>query len=320
MNILLTGAAGFIGSHTADRLLKMGHTVIGIDNFCDYYPVRFKEHNVAHNGKNNQYHLYREDITNFDALARIFASHRIDVVIHLAAQAGVRISIEKPLLAQQINVIGTGNIFELAKEHDIKEVIYASSSSVYGDHYKIPLTESDPLEHPISPYAATKKANELMAYTYHHLYDMHMTGLRFFTVYGERGRPDMSPYIFANAVLNEKPLRRFGDGSSRRDFTYVDDIVNGILACIGAKLGYEVLNLGNSKSVSLNEYIATFEKVTGKKALIKEEPMQPGDVKVTYADISKAKRLLGWEPTTDLETGLSKFIEWFKNERVNNPY
>lgn len=320
MNILLTGAAGFIGSHTTDKLLELGNTVIAVDNFCDYYPVRFKESNVSHLEENPNFHLYRADITDYAALEKIFAAHKIDVVIHLAAQAGVRISIEKPLLAQQINVIGTGNIFELAKEHDVREVIYASSSSVYGNHGKTPFSEADPLERPISPYAATKKANELMAYTYHHLYKMHMVGLRFFTVYGERGRPDMSPYIFANAIENEKPLKRFGDGSSRRDFTYVDDIVNGIIACIDSKLGYEVFNLGNSQSISLQEYIETFERVIGKKAIINELPMQPGDVKVTYADVSKAKKLLGWEPTTDLETGLTKFMTWFKNERADNPY
>ena len=320
MNILLTGAAGFIGSHTADKLLELGHTVIGVDNFCEYYPSRFKEGNVAHHKETENHHLYRADITDYDALAKIFASHKIDTVIHLAAQAGVRISIQDPLLAQKVNVIGTGNIFELAKENDVKEVIYASSSSVYGNHDKIPFSEADPLERPISPYAATKKSNELMAYTYHHFYKMHMVGLRFFTVYGERGRPDMSPYIFANAIINEKPLRRFGDGSSRRDFTYVDDIVAGIIACVGSQLGYEVINLGNSQSVSLQEYIETFERVIGTKAIIKEEPMQLGDVKVTYADTSKAKNLLGWQPTTDLETGLTKFVEWFKKERADNPY
>lgn len=320
MTILITGAAGFIGSHTADALLEAGHTVVAVDNFCDYYPVRFKHENVEHNKQNNNYFLYNIDITDIDALNKIFYSHSIDSIIHLAAQAGVRISIEKPLHAQKVNIEGTMNVFECARKHGISEIIYASSSSVYGNHEKIPFSESDSLEKPISPYAATKKANELIAYTYHHLYNIHMVGLRFFTVYGERGRPDMSPYIFANAIVNEKPLRRFGDGSSRRDFTYVGDIVSGITACIGKKLGYEVINLGNSDSISLQEYIETFERVIGKKAIINEEPMQPGDVKRTYADISKAKRLLDWEPTTSLEEGLRKFIPWFIENRADNPY
>lgn len=320
MTILITGAAGFIGSHTADALLQEGHTIIAVDNFCDYYPIRFKRENVSHNENNTNYFLYNIDITDLDALNKIFYSHSIDTIVHLAAQAGVRISIEKPLHAQKVNIEGTMNVFECARMHGISEIIYASSSSVYGNHEKIPFSENDPLEKPISPYAATKKANELLAYTYHHLYGMNMVGLRFFTVYGERGRPDMSPYIFANAIINQTPLRRFGDGSSRRDFTYIGDIVSGITACIGKKLGYEVINLGNSDSISLQEYIETFERVIGKKATINEEPMQPGDVKCTYADISKAKRLLDWQPTTSLEEGLRKFIPWFIENRANNPY
>ena len=320
MTILLTGAAGFIGSHLADRLIDNGDTVIAIDNFCDYYNPQFKEENVAHHGKTGVYHLYRVDITDYNALKKIFASHPIDTIVHLAAQAGVRISIEKPLLAQQVNVQGTYNIFELAKEHNIKDVIYASSSSVYGNQEKTPFSEADPVDNPISPYAATKKACELVAYTYHHLYNMNCIGLRFFTVYGERGRPDMSPYIFANAIMNQKPLTKFGEGCSKRDFTYIDDIVSGIQACIGKHLGYEVINLGNSQCVTLNQYIETFEKIIGKPAIIKQLPDQPGDVRATYADISKAQRLLQWQPTTNHEQGLEKFIAWFEKHRAENPY
>ncbi|MFC1598174.1 GDP-mannose 4,6-dehydratase [Patescibacteria group bacterium] len=320
LTILLTGAAGFIGSHVADKLIEQGHTVIAVDNFSDYYDPRFKEENVAHHKKTENYTLHRTDISDYAALKEIFQKADVDVIIHLAAQAGVRISIQKPLLCERSNLTGTYNLLELAHEFGIKDFIFASSSSVYGNQEKTPFTETDPVDHPISPYAATKKACELIAYTYHHLYDMNCVGLRFFTVYGERGRPDMSPYIFANAILNDKPLSRFGDGSMERDFTYIDDIVNGVVACIGKKLGYKIINLGNSSAVTLNDYIATFEKVIGKKANIEEKPEQPGDVKKTFADASQAKKLLGWEPTTDLETGLTKFVKWFKQERQDNPY
>lgn len=320
MTILLTGAAGFIGSHVADKLIDAGETVLAVDNFCDYYNPAFKEENVAHHAKNPNYRLFRVDITDYDGMRKIFLQHHVDIIIHLAAQAGVRISIQKPLHAQKVNIEGTYTIFELAREFGVRDVIYASSSSVYGNQEKAPFSEDDNVDTPISPYAATKKANELIAYTYHHLYDMNCIGLRFFTVYGERGRPDMSPYLFADMILNEKPLRRYGDGSMERDFTYIDDIVNGVIACIGKPLGYEVINLGNNNCVTLNDYIGAFEHVTGKKAIIDEHPEQPGDVRKTYASIDKAKRLLGWEPTTNLDQGLKKFMSWFKENRQDNPF
>ncbi|HLD21324.1 MAG TPA: GDP-mannose 4,6-dehydratase [Patescibacteria group bacterium] len=318
MNILLTGAAGFIGSHTADKLLELGHSVIAVDNFCDYYNPQFKEENVAHHFTNAtpHYTLIRADITDLVAMRAIFQDHSIDCIIHLAAQAGVRISIQKPLLAQKVNIEGTYNLFELAREFNIQQVIFASSSSVYGNQQKTPFSENDPVDHPISPYAATKKACELIAYTYHHLYQMNCVGLRFFTVYGERGRPDMSPYLFADAILHEKPIRKFGDGSTQRDYTYINDIVSGILACIEKPLGYEIINLGNSHTVTLNEYIETFERVIGKKAIIDQQPLQPGDVNKTFADTRKAKQLLNWQPTTSLEQGLTKFLTWFEKYRI----
>ncbi len=318
--VLLTGAAGFIGSHTADRLLADGHTVIGVDNFCDYYNTDFKEYNVAHLADNDRFTLFHKDITDKDEMDAIFSNHEIDTVIHLAAQAGVRVSFEDPVGANKVNVIGTSIIFELAHLHDVQEVIYASSSSVYGNNKKVPFSEDDPVDNPVSVYAATKKANELLAYTYHDAYGMDMVGLRFFTVYGERGRPDMSPYLFAEMISNDKPLRRYGDGSMERDFTYVQDIVSGIVACMGKKLGYEIINLGNSQSISLNEYIATFEKLLNKKAKIEEHPVPAGDVEKTFANTTKARKLLGWEPTTNLEEGLTKFIAWFKENRQANPY
>ncbi|MFH1426577.1 MAG: GDP-mannose 4,6-dehydratase [Candidatus Kerfeldbacteria bacterium] len=320
MNVLVTGAAGFIGSHVADRLINLDHTVIAVDNFSDYYNPAFKEYNIAHHLDNPRYLLSRTDITDLDELRKLFLNNDIDVIIHLAAQAGVRVSIEHPLTAQKVNIEGTYNLLELAKEFGVHDFIFASSSSVYGNQEKTPFSESDPVDHPISPYAASKKSCELIAYTYHHLYGMNCIGLRFFTVYGERGRPDMSPYLFADMVLNGKPVRRYGDGSMERDFTYIDDIADGVIACIGKKLSYEIINLGNSNSVTLNDYIAMFEKVCDKKAVIEEHPLQPGDVKKTFADVSKAKKLLGWEPTTDLEAGLTKFIAWYKKQRQNSPF
>lgn len=320
MTILITGVAGFIGSHVADRLIAMGHTVVGIDNFNDYYNPTFKEFNIAHHEANPRFSLYRIDLTDVAAMDRVFQNHSFDAIIHLAAQAGVRISIQKPLLAQKANIEATYLLFELARQHNVEEVIFASSSSVYGNQEKVPFSESDPVDLPISPYAASKKACELIAYTYHHLYDISMIGLRFFTVYGERGRPDMSPYLFANWILSEHPIRKFGDGTTRRDYTYIDDIADGVVACLGKKLGYEIINLGNSQTVSLNEYIATFERVTGKTAVIDQQPEQPGDVKQTYADSTKAQELLGWKAKTSLEQGLTNFIKWFKQYRIEKPY
>lgn len=316
MRILVTGAAGFIGSHLTDRLLELGHEVIGIDNFNDYYNPLYKEENVAQALKNPQFTLHRVDICDQAEIDRIMQEQKIDTVIHLAAQAGVRISIQQPMRAHKNNVEGTLVIFESARQAGITDVIFASSSSVYGNQPTAPFSETLNVDNPISPYAATKKANELLAYTYNHLYKINMTGLRFFTVYGERGRPDMSPYLFADAILHDRPISKFGDGTSLRDFTYVADIVSGIIACIQKNLGYQIFNLGNSQPVTLNEYIATFERVTGKKALIDQKPMQPGDVFMTAADTSKAQSMLGWKPTTSLEEGLTQFIKWFKIHRV----
>ncbi len=320
MTILLTGAAGFIGSHVADRLLKRGDTVIAVDNFNDYYNPQFKEENISHNSKNPKYHLERADIADEKVMRALFEKYKIDSIIHLAAQAGVRISIQEPLHVQKNNIAATFILLELSREYSVNEFIFASSSSVYGNQKKAPFSETDSVDRPISPYAASKKANELISYTYHHLYRMNCVGLRFFTVYGERGRPDMSPYLFADMIINNKPLRRYGDGSMERDFTYIDDIADGVVACIGKNLGYEIINLGNSNSVTLNEYIETFEKVIGKKANIDQHPEQPGDVQKTYADVSKAKELLNWEPKTNLEEGLTKFIAWFEKYRAEKPY
>ncbi|MBI2410434.1 MAG: GDP-mannose 4,6-dehydratase [Candidatus Kerfeldbacteria bacterium] len=317
MNILLTGAAGFIGSHVADRLIAEGHTVIAVDNFSAYYNPQYKESNIEAHAETAVYQLVRADITDAAAMRAVFEQHSIDLIIHLAAQAGVRISIEQPLLTQRVNVEGTYLLFELAREFGVHDIIFASSSSVYGNQNKTPFSEEANVDHPISPYAASKRACELIAYTYHHLYQMNCIGLRFFTVYGERGRPDMSPYKFTESLLYGKPIQLYGDGSAERDFTYIDDIVDGVMACVGKKLEYEIINLGNSHPLTMREYIAVLERVTGKEAKIEYLPAAAGDMNKTYADISKASRLLNWRPKTDIETGLKKFVHWFTEERFH---
>ena len=275
MRILPTGGAGFIGSHTLDALIGLGHTVVVIDDFNDYYNPVFKAENIARYATDQRVTVYRGSITDLPLLTDIFAKEKINAVIHLAARAGVRPSIADPKLYQEVNVVGTENLLELCKEHEIKKFIFASSSSVYGNQTKIPFSETDPL-YPISPYAETKKSVELMAQSYHLLYGINCIGLRFFTVYGERGRPDMAPYLFTEKILKSQEIQRFGDGTSRRDYTYIADIVTGIIKCLDADLAYEIINLGNNKPITLNEFIATTQKLTGKKAIIKQMPMQPG--------------------------------------------
>lgn len=317
MTILLTGAAGFIGSHVAERLLADGHFVIGIDDFNDYYDPRFKRESIQSCLTNARFTLYEMDICDAKNLEQVFSTHTIDSIIHLAARAGVRSSITQPLLYEQTNIHGTYALLEQARLAKVQEFIFASSSSLYGNQTKIPFSETDPITQPISPYAATKAADELIAYTYHHLYHMNCVGLRFFTVYGERGRPDMAPYQFVNAILQQQPIRRYGNGSAERGFTYITDIVNGIVACVQKNLGYEIINLGHPQSITINEFIALIERISGKQAVIDEQPSQPGEVRKTCADITKAQRLLDWNPTTSLENGLSNFISWFEQHRLN---
>jgi UDP-glucuronate 4-epimerase len=311
-NILITGAAGFIGSHLTERLLSLGYQIFGLDNFDTFYDPAIKRKNTALFHSNPRFTLLEGDIRDFPFLEKIFAQHRIDKIVHLAARAGVRPSIQLPLLYEEVNIKGTLNLLEMSRAKSIKQFIFASSSSVYGGNIKIPFSETDPVDSPISPYAATKKAGELLCYNYHHLYQIPMTCLRFFTVYGPRQRPEMAIHHFARLIFEEKPLPLYGDGTIRRDFTYIDDIIDGIVLTIESPFEYEIFNLGESETHLVAEVIQLLSKLIGKTAKINYLPSQPGDMIVTYAEISKARKKLGYNPTTPLEKGLAKFVEELK--------
>ncbi len=314
--IIVTGCAGFIGSHTSNKLLQQGYQVIGIDNLNDYYNPDWKKENLKSLQQSDQFSFHKIDIRDSDNLNQIFKNNSIEKIIHLAARAGVRPSIAQPLLYEEVNIKGTLNLLELAKTSQIKQFVFASSSSVYGNQHKVPFSETDPVNEPISPYAATKKAGEMLCHTYAHLYKMPTTCLRFFTVYGPAGRPDMAPYLFTKAILKHNKINKFGNGTTKRDYTYIDDIVSGVVAALQTEFDFEIINLGNNKPVSLNEFISTLEKITGQKALINQMGMQPGDVDITYADVSKAKKLLNYEPKTSFSQGLTKFVNWYKKNRL----
>ena len=316
---LITGGAGFIGSTLAERLLKEKNNIIVIDNFCDYYDVKLKEKNIKDLEKYNNFKLYREDIRNKEQIEKIFNENKIDCVVHLAAMAGVRPSIENPVLYQEVNGIGTQNILEAMRNNNIKYGVFASSSSVYGNMKTSPFTEDMIVDYAISPYAATKKANEVMAHVYHQLFNMNIIMLRFFTVFGPKQRPDLAINKFTNLMLNGEEIPMFGNGSTARDYTYVDDIVVGIIKSSNYVFSndnvYEILNLGNSSPISLKEMINTIGEVLEVEPKIKELPMQPGDVDLTYASIEKAKKLIGYNPQTSFKEGIKNFVEWYKKEK-----
>lgn len=315
----ITGGAGFIGSSLSKKLLEEGNKVITIDNFCDFYDPAIKENNVKELLKNENFRLYRNDIRDREAVKRIFDENSIEVVMHLAAMAGVRLSIENPILYQEVNCMGTQNLLEEMKLHNVKNLVMASSSSVYGNCTEVPFREDMVVDYAISPYAATKKANEVMTHVYHKLFDFNVIMLRFFTVYGPKQRPDLAINKFTRLMLEDKEIPMFGDGSTSRDYTYIDDIVDGIKrSCnyvMENKNVYEILNLGNSSPVSLKEMIETIGKVVGKEPIIKQLPMQPGDVERTYADVSKAKELIGYEPKISFEKGIENFVIWYKENK-----
>lgn len=314
MCVLVTGAAGFIGSHLTDTLLARGDEVVGVDEFNDYYPPALKRANVAHALTNDRFTLHEIDICNEQALRDVFEKTTPEVVVHLAARAGVRPSLKDPNLYHRVNAIGSQYILDACRDFDVGHLVFASSSSVYGGSAQVPFTEADPVMRPVSPYAATKRANELMAHVYHHVYGLNVTMLRFFTVYGPRQRPDMAIHKFTTAILQGKPIPMFGDGSMLRDYTYIDDIIQGVVCAVDKPFGYEIFNLGESKTTRLDELVTLIEKHTGKKAVIERHPEQAGDVLVTYADISHARAHLGYAPQIDMDEGIKRFVAWRREQ------
>ena len=313
-NFLITGGAGFIGSHLVDRLLATDvANVTVVDDFNDFYDPSIKHNNIHEHLKDSRYTIHEIDIRDRAKLEEIFTANSFECVVHLAARAGVRPSLSEPQLYTETNINGTLNLLDLARQHKLKQFVFGSSSSVYGINAKVPFSENDPIRQPISPYAATKGAGELLCHTYSHLYGLRCVCLRFFTVYGPRQRPDLAIHKFAKLISTNKPIPVFGDGTTRRDYTYVDDIVDGVMAAIDYdKTNYEVFNLGESRTVELNELISLLERELDTHAIIDRQPPQPGDVPQTFADISKARALLGYDPKTQIEEGLHRFVEWFR--------
>ncbi|ADI00515.1 NAD-dependent epimerase [Salisediminibacterium selenitireducens] len=331
MNILVTGAAGFIGMYLSKRLMDEGQQVIGVDNINDYYETQLKKDRLALLEEYDQFSFYKVDLADRNSFNQIFKDNKIDIVINLAAQAGVRYSIENPHAYVDSNLVGFVNVLEACRHYDVKHLIYASSSSVYGANQKMPFATTDEVNHPVSLYAATKKSNELMAHTYSHLYNIPTTGLRFFTVYGPMGRPDMAYFSFTKKIVAGETIQVFNNGEMMRDFTYIDDIVDGIVRLLDhppkgnpdfdrenptpneSYAPYKVYNIGNNQPVKLMDFIQTLEKHLGIEAKKEYLPMQPGDVKATYADIDELSRDTGFKPTTTIDEGLGKFVAWYKD-------
>lgn len=315
--ILVTGGAGFIGSHLVDQLLAEGGSkVTVIDDFNDFYSPQIKRSAVKPHLENPNYKLVEADIRDTDVIAKVFADGSFDCVVHLAARAGVRPSLKEPTLYTETNINGTQNLLELAKTHGVPQFVFGSSSSVYGINSKIPFSEEDRIFQPISPYAATKAAGELLCHTYSHLYNLRTVCLRFFTVYGARQRPDLAIHKFTKLITDGKPIQMFGDGSTRRDYTYIEDIIEGVRAAMDfTESIHEVFNLGESETTQLRRLIELIEQALGAKAIIDRQPMQPGDVPVTFADIAKARELLNYSPKTKIDEGIPKFVDWFRNSR-----
>ena len=338
VKVLVTGAAGFIGFHVSQALLTRGDTVIGLDNLNDYYDISLKEarlDEIKSHTNADHFTFIKQDIADAQALLDLVATHKPQRVVHLAAQAGVRYSIQNPAAYVQSNLVGFANILEACRHHNVEHLVYASSSSVYGGNSKLPFSEQDNVDHPVSLYAATKKANELMAHTYSHLYQLPTTGLRFFTVYGPWGRPDMSPFLFAGAILSGKPIQVFNHGDMMRDFTYIDDIVEGVIRVldksaepenpntsgIAARAPYRIFNIGNSQPEKLMDFICALETALYKEAVKEFLPMQPGDVKATFADTSALESWIGFKPSALLQEGVNKFVKWylsFYKHELNN--
>lgn len=312
MKILLTGGAGFIGSSLADKLLSLGHDVVCVDNFDDFYSKSIKLENISLAKLMPNYRFVECDLRDKITIPKLFSETKFDLVIHLAAKAGVRPSIIDPVSCYDVNVNGTLNLLESMKDNGVTKLFFASSSSIYGNNIKVPFSETDNVDNPISPYAASKRAGELLCHTYHHLHNFDIFCFRFFTVYGPRQRPDLAINKFTNLIQENKPIQMYGDGTTSRDYTYIDDIVSGIINAIPVLKGYEIINLGESKAISLTEMIAMLQEKIGKKAIIEKLPFQAGDVERTFADVSKAKKLINYNPKWNFSDGLEEFLKWKK--------
>jgi UDP-glucuronate 4-epimerase len=317
MKVLVTGAAGFIGRAVCEKLLDRGNvSIVAVENLNDYYAVELKQARLNTLQGRDGFEFIKLDLSDWSAVDHLFASHEIDYVIHLAAQAGVRYSIRNPHVYAQSNLIGMTNLLEACRQHPVKHLLFASSSSVYGKNAKVPFSEDDRTDEPVSFYAATKKANEVMAHSYAHLYGLPTTGLRFFTVYGPWGRPDMAPWMFSESIINGKPIRIFNNGQMKRDFTYIDDIVEGVLRVLeyvpAGDVPFALFNIGNHNPVALMDFIHTVEQACGREAVKEYLPMQDGDVPITYADTQRLQQAIGFSPSTSLAEGMQKFVDWYR--------
>ena len=316
MNFLVTGGAGFIGSHVCERLLRDGHSVWAFDDLNDFYDPQLKRANIREiQALAKPFEFLHGDLCDVTALAELFGSVKFDQIIHLAARAGVRPSLAQPALYQRVNVEGAVNLLEAARKNGVKKITMASSSSVYGVNAKVPFSERDPIFSAVSPYAASKLASEALGHTWHYLYGMDVAMVRFFTVYGPRQRPDLAIHKFTSLIDAGLPIPVFGDGSTARDHTHIDDILEGVIACTQREFGYEIFNLGESQTVKLSELITLIESALGKRAIIDRQPLQPGDVPFTFADISKAQQMLGYQPQVKVEKGIPLFVDWFRKNR-----
>ncbi|MBW1998267.1 MAG: NAD-dependent epimerase [Deltaproteobacteria bacterium] len=310
--ILITGAAGFIGFHVAKKLLENGEDVIGLDNLNNYYDVSLKRARLEILESHDGFTFYKEDLENLEGMRRVFQNHRVSRVCNLAAQAGVRHSLKDPFSYERSNLLGFLNLMELVREQEVDNLVYASSSSVYGKNTKVPFSPEDRADAPVSLYGATKRANELIAHAYNHIYQIPCTGLRYFTVYGPWGRPDMALFLFTDAILHGRPIKVYNHGRMKRDFTYIDDIVEGTISALERPFEYEIFNLGNSSSIELLDFIRIIEEELGREAKKEMLPMQPGDVPETSADIERSRELLGFDPKTDIREGIKRFVAWYR--------
>jgi UDP-glucuronate 4-epimerase len=317
MVILVTGGAGFIGSHLCGRLLREGHRVVCLDNFDEFYDPEIKRRNVQESMGDAQFKFIEGDIRDTQLIPRIFQGRTFDVVVHLAARAGVRPSIDFPKLYEEVNIQGTINLLDACREFGVKSYVFASSSSVYGGNRKVPFSEEDSVETPISPYGATKRAGELFCYTYHRLFGINIACLRYFTVYGPRQRPEMAIHKFTRLIEENERVPLYGDGQSMRDYTYIDDIIDGTMGAIYGNKGYEIYNLGESHTTRLSDLIRMLEEAFGKRAIIERLPEQRGDMPITYANIEKARRKLGYSPQVSMEEGIARFVEWYRQNRFS---